>query len=583
MRNTTTATDDRWVVVDVETSGLKASRDRVLSVAALTIDENGNIGSELSTLVNPGCDPGPVHIHKLTPDRLAGAPKFEDVAPQLMEMLDGRTMVAHNASFDHGFLKLEAMRAGIDMPTKQRLCTVALSRRLQLDLPNHKLATLAAHWKVMQSNAHDAYDDAVVLSQIFTHSSRLARSLDLPLPVTMCTERLTLYPDSVPRTDCRWENPGRFDPSQGLIQGMRVVISGSTNIPRLQLAARLDQAGLDVMNSVSRYTSLVVCSDPTSESGKVRRARANGLEVVSESHILDLLDAVRLGTPKGERTSVAVPSPPSPQARLGAGKPWQDRRVLVMGGSHVESVLMRSRLIQLGATPAVNLSAGVTDVLVLTDGDGDPRMPRVAERGLTVLTPVLVDSALNLDDPIAVGPVQPKIPPLVPRGGVLDLDSGMTSLSVNVSWRASDTDSTAVDVVAFLLNSDELVSSEEDFVFFNAPATSDGGVALTIDGDSEQGIGIDLTSVPADCERIVVAGAIEGDATFGDIGAVSIALDGHGAPVATAVLDAATTERSLLLAEIYRRGASWRFRAIGQGYDDGLPELAVRYGVEVDE
>lgn len=173
------STHDKWVVVDVETSGLKATRDRVLSVAALTVDEHGRVGRELSTLLNPGCDPGPVHIHKLTPERLADAPKFEDIAPQLMEILDGRTMVAHNASFDHGFLALESMRAGVEMPTKQRLCTVALSRRLELDTANHKLSTLAAHWKVLQSNAHDAYDDVRVLAQVFTHSARLARSLDL--------------------------------------------------------------------------------------------------------------------------------------------------------------------------------------------------------------------------------------------------------------------------------------------------------------------------------------------------------------------------------------------------------------------
>lgn len=581
MRTTTAVKDDRWVVIDVETSGLKASRDRVLSIAALTIDENGTVGRELSTLVNPGCDPGPVHIHNLTPERLAGAPKFEDVAPQLMEMLDGRTMVAHNASFDHGFLKLEAMRAGMDMPTKQRLCTVALSRRLQLDLPNHKLATLAAHWKVLQSNAHDAYDDAFVLAQIFTYSSRLARSLDLPLPVTMCTERLTLYPESVPRTDCEWQNPGRFERSSGLVQGMRVVISGATNVPRLQLASRLTRAGLDVMNSVSRYTSLVVCSDPTSDSAKVRRALSHGLEIVSESELFELLQTVRPGIPKAPRETVVITSV-APVAAPTDAKPWQNRRVLVMGGSHAESVLMRSRLIQLGATPAVNLSAGVTDVLVLTDGDGDPRMARVVERGLGVLTPVLIDTALNLDQSVAVSFLQPRIAPLVPRGGVVDLDPSATALSVNASWQASHSSATVIDVVAFLLNGDELVTSDEDFVFFNAPATSDGAVALTIDGDCEQSIRIDLASVPSDCDRIVVGAAIDGDRTFGDVGAVSIALDGTESAIAAAVIDAATTERSMLLAEIYRRGTGWRFRAIGQGYDDGLAELAVRYGVEVD-
>lgn len=570
--------DDKWVVVDVETSGLKASRDRVLSVAALTVDEDGRVGRELSTLVNPGCDPGPVHIHKLTPERLAGAPKFEDIAPQLMEMLDGRTMVAHNASFDHSFLKLESMRAGLDMPTKQRLCTVALSRRLQLDTPNHKLSTLAAHWKVLQSNAHDAYDDALVLAQIFGHSARLARSLDLPLPVVKCTERLTLYPDSVPRTPCDWQNPGPLLPDALLVQGMRAVISGETRIPRLELAAQLTNAGLDVMNSVSRLTSVVVCSDPSLDSRKVERARAHGLRVISEALLLELLRDVRPGTPKGTR-ELAPPKSiltlPEPLA-----KPWQSRRILVMGGSHAESVLMRSRLIQLGATPAVNLSAGVTDVLILDGGDGDPRMPRARERDLTLLTPDSIDRELNIEQPAPLPTRRSRIAPLVPRGGVVDLDQSITVLSVNSSWRA---ESVGIDVVALLLGDDELVSSDEDFVFYNAPATSDGAVSMSIDGDSEQGVRIDLSVVPEDCVRILVAAAIDGDVTFGDVGAVSVSLDGIDSTVATAVLDAATTERSMLLAEVYRRGSGWRFRAIGQGYDDGLAELAVRYGVEVDD
>lgn len=494
-----------------------------------------------------------------------------------MDMLDGRTMVAHNASFDHSFLRLESMRAGVEMPTRQRLCTVALSRRLQLDTPNHKLSTLAAHWKVLQSNAHDAYDDARVLAQIFAHSSRLARSLDLPLPVVKCTEQLTLYPDSVPRTHCDWTNPGPLRADGGLIQGMRIVISGETKIPRLQLASRLTDAGFDVMNSVSRLTSVVVCSDPSLESRKVERARAHGLEVISEARLLDLLRDVQPGI----RKSVRLPTPSAPivKAPEAAAKPWQSRRILVMGGSHAESVLMRSRLIQLGATPAVNLSAGVTDVLVLDGGDGDPRMPRAKERELTLLTAAAIDRELNIEQPAPLPGHRSRIAPLIPRGGVVDLDSATTTIAVNNSWRA---ESFGIDVVAFLLGEDELVGSDEDFVFYNAPATSDGAVSMSVDGDSEQGVRIDLSVVPDECTRIVVAAAIDSDRTFGEVGAVSVSLDGVESTIATAVLDAATTERSMLLAEIYRRGSGWRVRAIGQGYDHGLTELAVRYGVEVD-
>ncbi|MFD9903434.1 TerD family protein, partial [Streptomyces sp. NPDC059063] len=78
---------------------------------------------------------------------------------------------------------------------------------------------------------------------------------------------------------------------------------------------------------------------------------------------------------------------------------------------------------------------------------------------------------------------------------------------------------------------------------------------------------------------------VDGAATFSDVGAVEItATCGIGAAsTARATLDAATTERTMILAEIYRRGDSWRLRAIGQGYDHGLAELARSYGVDVSD
>lgn len=75
---------------------------------------------------------------------------------------------------------------------------------------------------------------------------------------------------------------------------------------------------------------------------------------------------------------------------------------------------------------------------------------------------------------------------------------------------------------------------------------------MSIDGDSEQGVRLDLTLVPDECVKILVAAAIDGEMASGDVGAVSVSLDGTDSTVATAVLDAATIERSMLLAEIYR-------------------------------
>lgn len=155
-----------WALVDVETSGLRPGRDRVLSLAILTLDAHGNQTGEFSTLLNPGCDPGPVHIHGLTPARLAGAPTFEDIAPQVGALLSSRVLVAHNAQFDYDFLAHEFAHVRSWVPVSRRLCTLALNRLAGPAIPDLKLGTLAAHYGVRQEKAHDAQDDVRVLSGI---------------------------------------------------------------------------------------------------------------------------------------------------------------------------------------------------------------------------------------------------------------------------------------------------------------------------------------------------------------------------------------------------------------------------------
>ncbi len=594
----------RWVVVDVETSGLRPNAHRVLSVAALALREDGSVEREFSSLVDPGGDPGPVHVHNLTRERLAGAPRFEDIASELADILDGGTVVAHNASFDYGFLDAEFRRAGKTLPVQQRLCTLALSRRLDLDLPNYRLSTLAEHWQIQQLQAHDAYDDARVLTEIFLRSAGMAETLQLPLPVVNCRSSKSVYPASVTRVPCQWKNPGKLTDA-GLVQGMKVVISGSTTTPRPTLAKRLTEAGLDVLNQVSRQTSVLVCNDPVVQTAKVRKAMAEGIPVISERHLDDLLTRVAAGEPKVATVIDVVPqaqipveipqvvtapapddtAPPQGWALHGhKPKLWSGRKVLLLGGTHLEAVMMRSRIAQLGARPALNFTAAITDALILGGGESDKRMSRVLQRALPVLTPGDVDAAVEK------GVIPPHMrtesrisAPVLSLGEVTDLPAKITSWSVNIAWKAEAVDDEFdIDVVAFLLGSDEKVDTDDDFVFYNNPVFDDGVVELTIDGSSEQCVRVDLASLPAECERIAIAAAIDGDRTFGDLGAVSVSIDSDEGTAATFVLDAGTTERTMVLTEIYRRAGKWRLRAVGQGYDDDLAALAVRYGVDVD-
>ncbi|MFD7389563.1 TerD family protein [Streptomyces sp. NPDC059852] len=614
-----------WALVDVETSGLMARRDRVLSVAVITLGPDGEQTGEFSTLLDPGCDPGPVDVHGLTVERLRGAPTFDQVAGRIGAMLQDRVLVAHNAQFDYDFLAHEFARARMWLPVSQRLCTLALNRQVDPPTDDMKLGTLAAHYGIPQQRAHDALDDTRVLAGVLRASLREAAQLDLPLPLVTCPPRAeSQFTPSPPKTPCAYRNPGRLEPGGPLRQGMKVAITGDTAHARAELVGRAVAAGLNMMTSVSRHTSVLVTNDTASRSAKARRALAEGVPVIDEQTFLRLLTDVRPGTahevpagtvapvaePAAEQIEPVTPGPstasvvappeaaaapevsdpvpvPSPRRPVPladtSDKPLSGRRVLVLGGVHADAAAARLRIVELGGSAAINLSASVTDVVLLPGGEGDRRMKRITALELPVRDLHWLTSPTTTDRRPSTLRVQE--PHVMPRGGVIDLPmphSGPTSeWYVTAGW-APQSDG-EIDVVAFLLDEDEQVAFDEDFIFYGAPENPAGTARLLTGGPAEQTIALHLASLPPSTRKIVVAAAIDGAATFGTVGAVQIgaAAGSSEAPFARATLDAATTERTMLLAEIYRRGPLWRLRAVGQGYDHGLDTLARSYGVDI--
>ena len=124
------------------------------------------------SLLNPGVDPGPTHVHGLTAAMLEDQPQFADIVGDVVEVLRGRTLVAHNVAFDYAFLAAEAEIAEAELPVDTVMCTVELARRLDLGIDNLRLETLAAHWGVTQQRPHDAFDDAMVLTGVLAAALR---------------------------------------------------------------------------------------------------------------------------------------------------------------------------------------------------------------------------------------------------------------------------------------------------------------------------------------------------------------------------------------------------------------------------
>ncbi|MGW1541827.1 DEDDh family exonuclease [Streptomyces sp. NPDC002309] len=304
-----------YAVVDVETTGL-ARDDRIVSAAVYRLDGRGEVEDHWYTTVNPERDPGPVWIHGLTSEALEGAPLFGDIAEEFATRLEGRVLVAHNAVFDWQMIAREYARARREAPVRQRLCTIALSKALELPLPNHKLESLAAHFGVVQQRAHHALDDARVLAEAFRPSLRAAAEggVRLPLhecrPLTEWVERPTArigqqaggggygghrpsgWRPSRKRPVCPYPNPGRYEEGGRLKQGMRIAFSGDTSVERELLEDRAVDAGLHVATSLSRLTSLLVTNDPDSGTSKVVKARQYGTPVVDEAAFGQLLGDV---------------------------------------------------------------------------------------------------------------------------------------------------------------------------------------------------------------------------------------------------------------------------------------------------
>lgn len=156
-----------FVFIDVETTGMASREARIIEVGALRV-ENNTVVQKFSQLLDPGTSLPSIitNITGIRDQDLQGKPVFADIAGQLQEMFRDAIFVAHNVSFDYGFMTAEFKRLG--KPFQQsRLCTVRLSRALYPNQKSHRLDELIRIHGYDVVNRHRAYDDAEVLYKFY--------------------------------------------------------------------------------------------------------------------------------------------------------------------------------------------------------------------------------------------------------------------------------------------------------------------------------------------------------------------------------------------------------------------------------
>src|SRR6185369_7652921 len=155
--------DRTLIFLDLETTGATAHVDRITEIGLIEVEQGRHVG-EWSSLVNPE-RPIPAMIESLTgitDAMVADAPTFAELAGDLYQRLAGKTLVAHNARFDFGFLRNEFRRVGLKY-APDVLCTVRLSRRLYPQERRHNLDSLIERHGFSCESRHRALADARVL------------------------------------------------------------------------------------------------------------------------------------------------------------------------------------------------------------------------------------------------------------------------------------------------------------------------------------------------------------------------------------------------------------------------------------
>lgn len=165
-----------FCAIDFET----ASWDRASAIqVGIVRVRNGQVVDQFANLLRPlpGFDEfsdDAIAIHKITPQMVAGAPYWGDCYPSVRAFIAEDRLVSYNARFDGQVFASTSLVSGIDDANVEMGCALTWAQQT-LDLPNHRLATVAAHFGIDLTNHHDAITDARACAEVVVNLAQLLK------------------------------------------------------------------------------------------------------------------------------------------------------------------------------------------------------------------------------------------------------------------------------------------------------------------------------------------------------------------------------------------------------------------------
>ncbi len=235
-------------VVDVETTGFSPKKhDRIVEIAVVRINGKGEIIKSVESLVNPLRDVGPTRIHGITAEMVMDAPTFDKIAGSILNTINNSILVAHNASFDSGFLMSEFAKSGIALGELPCLCTLNLSRMLYPELPIKKLPNLCSYLGIEIEDHHAALPDCKATAQALIEMLKDKRALRLMKNTRQFHSDVRIEGTDLQRFVSRTNKTCRSSESQNALAKVisRLPTIDSSDGAQLAYAEKLDEVLLD--------------------------------------------------------------------------------------------------------------------------------------------------------------------------------------------------------------------------------------------------------------------------------------------------------------------------------------------------
>ncbi len=213
---------ETFVCLDCESTGLDTSNDRVIEVAAVKFTLKETV-DEIATLVDPQC-PIPeasFKIHNISDEMCKGQAKISEVLPKVLKFIGKNIIIGHRISFDLDLLSAEAARNGIhhSLSSRKNIDTLRLAR-LYGESPVNSLEALRQHFNIEDKGAHRAYNDVLVNIEVFKHLIKKYKTTKQLLEISSKPVSLKMMPlgkhkgrliSEIPPSYLKWASHQNFD------------------------------------------------------------------------------------------------------------------------------------------------------------------------------------------------------------------------------------------------------------------------------------------------------------------------------------------------------------------------------------